>query len=274
MTLSENQDQRSEASQELRSHPAVRNYMLLCLAALFLLVVCLAERGLEWWCLVPALIGCLALLTYWSHGPPLVLWSLAGLLSMSGPRSRGLHVGWWRFRMPTLMDLMLCVAVLAYVLGHYRLLSLVRHIFPLDPRRRRVDPAQRRSAALVTGWEMALLGAALPVWTGLAVVTWVWMMDYAPLLDMPLELWRVLRLVWAILAVLAVTGIMASYLRQTTATPEESLLYLQDQCWRQTHRAQSMFNRWLTWARLRAQRRTCVSRPSLRIREVRTRGQS
>ena len=41
-----------------------------------------------------------------------------------------------------------------------------------------------------------------------------------------------LRLAWAGLALLAAVGIAVSYLRLTTATPEESLLYLQDQCWR------------------------------------------
>ena len=75
------------------SHPAVRNYTLFCLAALFLLVVCLADRGLDWWCLVPALIGCLTLLTHWSYGPPLVFVSLAGLLGVYGPRSRWSYAG-------------------------------------------------------------------------------------------------------------------------------------------------------------------------------------
>jgi hypothetical protein len=245
---------RKSGRRELRSHPAVRNYMLFCLASLFLLVMCLADRGLEWWGLVPALIGCLTLLTHWSHGPPLVLVALAGLLGMSGPPSRWSYSGWSRFQTPTLMDLVLCVAVLAYVLGHYRLLSLLRYIFPADARRPRAG-AQRRSADLVNAWEMALLGFALPIWVGLAVIVWTWMMEGVPPWGMPRELWRVLRLLWAVLAVLAVTGIVINYLRLATATPEESLLYLQDQCWRHTRREQSCLNRWLTWARLRAQRK-------------------
>ena len=61
-------------------HPAVRHYTLFCLAALFLQVVCLADRGLDWWCLLPALIGGVALLAHWSMGPPLLLLSLTGLM--------------------------------------------------------------------------------------------------------------------------------------------------------------------------------------------------
>lgn len=246
-------------------HPAVRNYMLFCLSALFLSVVCLAERGFEWWCLVPATIGCLALLTHWSHGPPLVLASLAGLFGMAGPRSRGVHTGWHSLEAPTLMDLVLCISVLAYVLGQYRLLSLLRNIFPLDPRQRSSDTAHRRAADLVTGREMALLGLALLLWPGLALMVWERMNESAlpsaldrpgpPLLGMPNELWHLVWLVWIGLAMLAVAGTFAGYLRWTTATPEESLLYLQDQCWRRTRREQGSLNRWLTWARRRAQRK-------------------
>ncbi len=248
--------------QELRAHPVVRNYMLFCLAALFLLVVCLADRGLDWWCLAPALIGCLTLLTGWNYGPPLVMLSLACLLGMVGPRWRWTYVSWSRFQTLTVMDVCLCVAMLAYVMGHYRLLSLIRHIFPVDQRRSRgspPDPIQRRAPDLVKSWEMALLGFALPIWVGLAVLVWALVMRRPIIgalpLDIPAPVWRTLQIVWTSLVVLAATGIVASYQRWTTATPEEQLVFLQDQCWRQTRREQSSLNRWLTWARLRAQRK-------------------
>ena len=232
---------------ELRSHPAVRNYMLFCLGALFLLVVCLTDRGLDWWCLAPASIGCLTLLAQWRHGPPLVLLSLAGLLGMPGPRYvRGYPSG-SLFQTPSFMDLVLCFVVLAYVLGHYRLLSLMRSIFPAESR--------RRSADLVTPWEMASLGVVLPIWSGLAVMIWAWLMEGEPPLDMSPLVWRVVRIVWTVLGLLATTGIVVHYVRLTTATPEESILYLQDELWRQTRREQSRLHHWLTWARLRAQRK-------------------
>jgi hypothetical protein len=250
--------------QELSEHPAVRNYMLLCLAGLFVMVLCLVERGLERWSLVPSLIGCLTLMLHWSHGPPVVLATLAGLLGGSARPTRESAAG-------CLMGFVLSVAVLAYLVGHYRLLSLTRRILPPDPRRPRAGSEKaglssaelkrtprfsaKRSADLVAGWELVSLVIALPAWTGLAVIAWFWVIDNSPPLDMPRELWHVLRLVWACLTVLATAGIAASYLRRATATPEESLLYLQDQCWRLTRREQSSLNRWLAWARLRTQRR-------------------
>ena len=76
-------------------HPAVRHYTLFCLAALFLQVVCLADRGLDWWCLLPALIGGVALLAHWSMGPPLLLLSLTGLM-LTQTRYRWSYLNWAR----------------------------------------------------------------------------------------------------------------------------------------------------------------------------------
>lgn len=244
---------------ELRKHPAVRNYMLICLASLFLLVLCLVDRGLDWWSVAPASIGCLTLLTHWNHGPPLVLLSLAGLLGMPRPAYLRLGASWARLQAPSPMDCILCVAVLTYVLTHYRLLALVRRIFPVDTRYRggkdATEPMPRRSADLVSPYEMILVGIVSPVWAGIAVLLWVGLMGSAPPLDMPSALWRALQLVWTALVLLAVGGIIAHYLRRSTATVEESLLYLQDELWRHTRREQGILNRWLTWARLRARRK-------------------
>ena len=84
MTKSEiSQTAPTPSPQELRSHPVMRDYTLLCLGALFLLVVSLVDCGLGWWSLMPALIGGLALLLQWSLGPPLVIVSLTALLLVS-----------------------------------------------------------------------------------------------------------------------------------------------------------------------------------------------
>jgi hypothetical protein len=236
----------------------VRNYLLFGMASLFLVVVCLADRGLGWWCLMPALIGAIALLAEWGLGPPLVLMSLTGLL-LSVPRPRNLYAYLARDQMPTLLDLVLGAAVLGYAMTHYRYLALVRHVFPPDPHRPsggRADPGRRRSADLVSPREMVLVALSLPLWMGLAVVAWGWAVEDLPPLDMSRELFRTLRLIWAVLAVVGATVVVSGYLRQAAATTTEAQLYLQDVVWRATRREQSHLNRWLVWARLRAQRST------------------
>ncbi len=113
--------------------------------------------------------------------------------------------------MPAFMDLILCAVVLAYVMGHYRLLSLMRRVFPPDPRHsrivdrkdtihERVDTAKRRSPELVSSAEMLLLVLSLPLWTGFSAIMWGWMMETGPALGMPIEVWRTLRVVWLVLA--------------------------------------------------------------------------
>lgn len=236
----------------VRAHPAVRHYLLFGMASLFVVVVCLADRGLGWWCLLPALIGAIALLAEWGFGPPLVLISLTGLL-LSVPRPRYGYIYWSREQVPTLLDVVLGAAVLGHAMAHYRYLALVRHVFPPDPRQShggRADAGRRRSADLVGPREMALVALALPVWTALAVMVWGWAVENLPPLDMSRELFRTLRIIWAGLAIVGATAVVAGYLRQAAATPEESLLYLQDVAWRGTRREQSQLNRWLAWARL------------------------
>jgi hypothetical protein len=257
--MSKRENRTSPELRQVRTHPAVRNYMLICLAALFMVVLCLAERDLEWWSLIPAFIGCLTLLTYWNHGPPLVLLSLAGLLGMARPGHLRFAASWMRLQSPSPMDCILCLAVLAYVMTHYRLLALVRRIFPDEGLARglknETEPMPRRSADLVSSHEMVLLATAFPLWSGVAVLVWIGLMESSPPLRMPWAFWRALQIVWMLLALLAASGVVVHYRRRSTATPEESLLYLQDELWRHTRREQSLFHRWLMWTRLRTRRK-------------------
>jgi hypothetical protein len=241
----------------LSSHPAVRNYSLLCLASVFVLVVCMVDRGLGWGSLLPALVGTIALLAQWSMGPPLMLLSLTGLI-LSSTGYRGTYPIWARRTIPTVMDLILCAAVLAYVIGQYRLISLSRNIFPIDPRHKRgssAGSATRRWADLVRPREFGLIVLGLPLWTGLSVIAWEWLMGQTPSLGIAPEVWRALLIAWVALVVLGVVATVGGYTRQNAVTPAESLLYLQDQLWRGTRREQTSLNRWITWARLRARRR-------------------
>jgi hypothetical protein len=230
----------------------VRNCTTLCLGALLVLVVVLVQDGLRWWSALPALIGTIALLAHWGAGPPLVLVSLAGLL-LSHERIRMSYTYWSRPRTPTVMELILCAAVFTYVAGHYRLLSLTRHVFPPDPRRRgrSAGLSRRRAARLVTSGELTMVLLASLFWTGMAVLTWLRLAEDRPRLGLRPEVWRALLVVWALALAFAVVSVVIGYLRQARAAPEESLLYLQDQVWRETRREQGLVNRWLSWARLR-----------------------
>jgi hypothetical protein len=242
----------------------VRGYTLLSLVALLAVVVLLAQRGLGWVALLPLLAGSLAVVAYWNSGAVVVVLCTGAALAIHArfrfagfPRGGpGSDTG----------DLLLAGALLAYCAGQYRLLSLVRHIFPPDPRRRRRLPKGRpvvvpllpanqvRSPDLVGASEQVQLLLSVLGCTGLAAVTWMVLGNATPPADFDRPEWHALVLGWIGCAIACLTWVVTGYLSWRRISPDESYLYLQDQLWRQTRREQSRLNRWLVWYRLRRQR--------------------
>jgi hypothetical protein len=260
------------------------NYTVVCLFALVVLTSILLHVGIGIWCLLPAMVGLIAVGTYWRAGPPLVLIStacllfmhragmdpyrfLAGMLVPGGDRS----YDEWQWQDDNVwLDLVLATAVLAYTVAHYRLLSLASHVFPPDPRQREQPPAppgdrrrppprvveQKRSPATVDTRELLTLLVGLPLWAGLAYFAWDRLTELYPILPGQQRVWwHAITFIWVAGAILAQVVVLLRYLGQLQTTAEENRLFLQDQVWQQTRREQSRLNRWLVWARRRGQRR-------------------
>ncbi len=263
------------------------NYTIVSLFALVAITSVLLHIGVGIWCLLPALVGLIAVATHWRAGPQLVLVSLACLLVM---HREGLDP--YRFLMGFLLggresiaffrdrqawrdstiffDLVLCMGVLAFTVAHYRSLSLAHHIFPPDPRRREPPPAspsrrrkpvsrvveQKRTSATVRQREFVALLVSLPLWAGLAYLLWQLLTDEGDEFPKPDQsMWHATVLIWTIGAIVAVSVVVLRYMGQYQTTAEENQLFLQDEVWRETRREQSRLNRWLVWARRRWQRR-------------------
>jgi hypothetical protein len=192
-------------------------------------------------------------------------------------------------QIPTLpADWILSAAVLAYVAAHYRLQSLIYHIFPPDPRRKtlpRLEDRQphqfhlpftrtgaegavreaslsmlanagRRSTGQVNLEEIGMLILGLPLWAALGFLFWRWLGVIPPVLrEVPGTLRPPMLLLWVVGTALALATGLFAYFRMRQASREESLLYLQDQLWMNTSRDQGRVNRFLVWARWRRQRR-------------------
>jgi hypothetical protein len=259
--------------------PAVRQYMLLCLVALGVMVLALLEDNLGWWGVLPFVVGSMAVVSNWSGGPVLVLLSV---LCLAPAYVRG--VGPFQFfqmillsgglpilrrglpprELATSTDLLFCAAMLTYFIGHFRLLSLIGPIFPPDrrpaPGGKRRGPATeevpRRSPDLVPPHELIQMILTLPVWCGAAYFAWMGIASRrSGIPELTPRHWRLLVLCWGSTLVLAIGRAVIGYLGRSVAPPQESLLYLQDQLWIQTRSAQSTFNRMLTALRLRGQRK-------------------
>jgi hypothetical protein len=250
----------SEAPETTGTPPGVRNYTLFCLVSLVIITAILSQHSIGWWSMIPLLAGSAAAVGGWSIGPPVVIGSSAWLLVIEGATHHGamgssFGVNW-----------LLSIAITAYTAGHYRLSSLRRNIFPPDPRRRvprRLRPPgmvlppveQPRPPDLPEAGEPAKLALVVFVCAGLATLVLEVLGAGIPPLGMPRAEWAALVLVWLSAAAIILGAIVLAVVRIYRQRPEEAMMYLQDQLWRETRREQSRTNRWLVWARLVYERR-------------------
>ena len=259
---------------------AARHYSMLCLLMLLVLTVLLVERVPDAWSALPLLFGTAFLVIRWREGPAVVLFLVAWLLAaenLYGDPPTVFRIlllkGFRTFAhyartSPAFDDFLLAGAFLLYAASHYRYLGFVRHVFPLDPRqrpygglasaerRRLLEEPQRRSQETMTPREFGLLAAVVPLWLGGAALLWTWALaEQRPSYVFDDVLWSALKLLYLFGVPLLIFRAVLIYANQRQASHDENLMYLQEQVWRETRREQSRTNRWLTWARLRAQRR-------------------
>jgi hypothetical protein len=253
-----------------------RTYLFLCLVALLLMLAVLLERGERERALFPVLIGLAGLVLRWRITPLLLVGTLAAALFYNAYwRGHLRHQAELRSLATTLSDLALCIAVLAFLAGFYRLQGLTVAIFPRDPRRRSAagGPALNRTRPelLVTAAELALLLGMLPFWAGLAHFLYPELIGGARVLDRnPAEglgngweavagvvavTLRSRRLILGLGGVALVASTVIGYLAWRRMSAAEAELALQDVAWEETRAEQRRIARWSAWGNIRASRR-------------------
>jgi hypothetical protein len=246
----------------------VRDYFLLCLGALAVLLLVLLRRDLGPWACLPVVVGLLGAWQRWRLAPILVLVCLAVLIIWREPLGdvRGPYRSARGFRLP---DWLLSMAVLAYFIGHYRLQSLTLSILPADPRRREegadreVYPGPRnrfREPQLMKSAELGWVILVLPVCALLAQVVWGRLPARRLLAtsseewDLPTRAWQGIIAGWSLAILLFVAHGFLRYLGWQRQSPREARLTLQDTLWQETRREQRRVYQWLARARNRVQR--------------------
>jgi hypothetical protein len=266
---------------------AIRNYMVVCLVALGVvlaaLMYILEPDGLTHWAALPVALGAVSVVFRWRIGPVLLLVTLGSLFYVD-KTVQVFYVLWpsSEERSP-LAVWVLSGGVLGYCAAHYRLLGLTSALLPSDPRRfaelvagsgnpattRGVvagfpDPpaTDRRPPALVpvarpvSAWEIGSLMLALPIWAFLAQLAERLLPNEASHPhELSKELLQGVVLAWALtLGTLVGTGFL-SYLGRQMMTRRQAMIYLQDVLWRETRRDQRRIQRWLVWRKLRRRRK-------------------
>jgi len=241
------------------SQPGVRAYVFLCLAALGGVLLAQLDQGAGLGGLLVFLVGLLGVLSRLHSAPVLYLLVLATQQFLRQLSLTTVEVS----------DVVMCGAVLAYVVAHYRLQGLVQNVVPLDPRRREGPPrwhwwrlywlprlaSERRSPRGVTPYEVPLLLLTLPAAALAAQVFWAGLtLPRAPP-ALPYPLWSMLLIFWSLGVGMFVVAVALRQWRRRQMTPEEAALLLQDVLWFETRREQCRINRWLAWAHFRSPRR-------------------
>jgi hypothetical protein len=244
--------------------PAVFHYFVVSLGALSAILLLLLARGFGIWSLLPIFAGVLGNAT--RMGPALLCVAVG--ISLNGPRElppMSSHAG---LNVP---DLILCGAMLGYVVAHHRLQSMLDWIFPPDPRRRSGSPSrsfpqslfaatprffkQKRDARLASRQEIGVLLLSLPIWATFAQICWrVFPREWGNPGIVP-TLWQAILLFWIIGVASFCVAAALSYWYRRLMTPQECLIFLQDELWKDTRREQRRSGRWFAWGALRQSNR-------------------
>src|SRR5262245_2211259 len=248
-------------------------YQVICYAALAAIYFVESSRGPTLADLLIPAVGVLGVLSRWGLAPLILLLLLGAvrfLKTVTG-QAMGDAMGPGGI---DVRDVLLCVAVLAYVGAQYRLQGLTGHVLPPDPRRRRApgDRArdrtapQPRSPHLASRVEVGAFLLSLPVWAILAQLVWFflsrhWDFVYWPQArrfgrppdasDWSERLNRLIVFAWALGILLFVTATLLKHWKHRQRTPREAAIFLQDVAWKELRGDQRRITRWLAWGRLK-----------------------
>ena len=212
--------------------------------------------------LLLALVGGVGILTYMRVAPLLLLLLLA--LGAVLRRYFDFDFRWnpenqsgTAFRVS---DLLAAAAVLGYCVGHYRLQSLHRHIFPLDYRLAAATWSgpqieRRRSLRTVTQLEQFLVILSLPAFALLGQLTWRWVVEPRNVLEYDSWIVRLTVLQLVVVGGVAIVGALLNTWRRRRMTLQQAQLMLQDTMWNDTRGEQRWLTRWLAWMWLKDRER-------------------
>jgi hypothetical protein len=248
-------------STEADQDAMVRNYFLVCMGAMLVLLLDLLRRGLGPWALLPVAVGVVGAAFRIRFAPLLTIIVVAAtFMATEG------EFGSSSFLPPTfngsLPDWILSAAMLAFFVAHYRILGLTGPYFPPDESKgakasegaSTPGPAEHltspRGAHSITPSELSWFVLSLPVWAMLAQLLWKFIPAGVNPHELPAAAWQGIVFAWTFgVGLFLVAGILGYVLWQQR-TRREARLVLQDALWREICRDQRRVSRELTRARL------------------------
>jgi uncharacterized membrane protein len=251
----------AEGQSAAQQASAIETYSYVCGTALIMIGLILFRRGLFPLALFPVGAGFLGLFFRWRIAPILVI-AITGSCLVRADRGDSLNLVGQQVVPGAIVDLqtwIICSALLAYVLAHYRLQSLTAGIFPADRRptgqRKHRNPIERpRSGRTVGTSEAVLLILTLPFVTFAALILLRTLPNTRGEFEFRANTWLTVMLLWILGSIVGLTQAALGYVGLRNLTFAEARLYLQDLLWLDLRRDLRRINRWLVWSRSRKDR--------------------
>jgi hypothetical protein len=242
---------------EAKSAPAItqRHYQALAglaLAAIFLLQLQHSSDTFGGTLLVNLfvlLLGAVGLLYHVRLNPILVLGVIAAPILAEQYNQSQLNVDFRSFRPFNVADMLLCVAILTYLIGQYRLQGLWFGVLPADPRLSAIEAA--RAEASMSAMELLGLVVPIPAAALFAQLAFLLLRQQWTLIDLPPRWQQFLAMAWTLLLAMFLAAHAFRYWRRLQMDRTTALLMLQDILWRETYSEQRRINRWIVWKKLR-----------------------
>jgi hypothetical protein len=236
------------------------HYQVLCGLALGAMFLVLLQQGEALLALAVLLLGATPIVVRGRISPVFVVLVLVGGLLAE----QYFYLRWRPHAALEVEDVALCAATLAYVAGHYRLLSIWRQILPADPRQRVPKEArstvprrllgrvvlQPRPANLLSRGELAWFVIQLPLFALLAQGVWIMLSVEREVQELPPRLVQMLQAAWGLALVLFLGSQFFRFWRIFAMDRVTARHFLQDVLWHELRGEQRRIGRWLAWWRL------------------------
>jgi hypothetical protein len=246
---------------ESEQDPTIRNYFLICMGGMGILLLLLLRSGLGPLSLAPVIVGVVGAAFRLRSAPLLTLIVLAGTQILqdlfqqrtgfsANPATQAAFKG-------SLADWIASAAVLAYFAGNYRLMGLTAAYFPEDRKMARKSPPEAagnepgsassnsRSRKSIAAAEISWFILGLPFWALLAQIVWKLAPSGRNSYELEPAKWQGIVFAWMLALGWFVVAGFSSYVIWQQRTRLEATLLLQDEVWRQTCRDQRRIYRQL-----------------------------
>jgi hypothetical protein len=231
-----------------------RHYQIACGVALGVIFLLQMQAGLHMLLNVLMLVvGTLGILYRVRLSPLLVFLAMAGgHLAQQYERNQLFNPDFRGFRFLDVGDVLLCLAMLGYLLAHYRLQGLWFHVFPYDTRQ---GKTQARTEQSMTPAELFWLTMPLPFFAIAAELFMLFLRRPWDLVGLPSRWRQFLLMIWLLLVGMFVVAQFFRYWRRVQMDRATAQLLLQDMLWHETRGEQRRTNRWIVWRKLKDQKK-------------------